>query len=117
MNVLNQKIEKRFAMYHGDCVEVMRGIPDASIHYSIFSPPFASLYTYSNSERDMGNSRDENEFSDHFRFLIRERACSVQKVHFTVKQADFGIGCPNINADSEFSHSFPLRMQDRMDIL
>ena len=72
MNVLNQKIEKRFAMYHGDCVEVMRGIPDASIHYSIFSPPFASLYTYSNSERDMGNSRDENEFSDHFRFLIRE---------------------------------------------
>ena len=58
MNVLNQKINSRYAMYQGDCVETMQGIPDNSVHYSIFSPPFASLYTYSNSDRDMGNSRD-----------------------------------------------------------
>lgn len=58
MNVLNQLIDsaQRWAMYQGDCVETLRGIPDNSIHYSIFSPPFASLYTYSNSDRDMGNS-------------------------------------------------------------
>jgi hypothetical protein len=59
-------------MYQGDCVDTIRGIPDSSIHYSIFSPPFASLYTYSNSDRDMGNSRDGDEFQQHFLYLIAE---------------------------------------------
>ena len=72
MNVLNQVIENRYALYQGDCVEVVRGIPDNSLHYSIFSPPFASLYTYSNSDRDMGNSRDEAEFQEHFLYLVQE---------------------------------------------
>jgi hypothetical protein len=56
----------------GDCVERCQEIPDASIGYTIFSPPFASLYTYSNSERDMGNSKDYAEFEKHFQFLIGE---------------------------------------------
>ncbi|MBR0411098.1 MAG: site-specific DNA-methyltransferase [Eubacterium sp.] len=72
MNVLNQKVDQRYALYQGDCVEVVRGLPDNSIHYSIFSPPFASLYTYSSSDRDMGNSRDNNEFQQHFNYLIEE---------------------------------------------
>lgn len=59
-------------MYRGDCCEVIRGIPNGGIDYAIFSPPFASLYTYSNSDRDMGNSRDYEEFWGHFRFLIGE---------------------------------------------
>lgn len=72
MNVLNQKISNRYALYQGDCVETLQGIPDNSIHYSIFSPPFASLYTYSSSDRDMGNSRDGDEFQQHFRYLIEQ---------------------------------------------
>ena len=72
MEILNQKIDDRYAMYNGDCVEVLKGITDNSIHYSIFSPPFASLYTYSNSDRDMGNSASDNEFYEHFKFLITE---------------------------------------------
>lgn len=74
MNVLNQLIDsaQRWAMYQGDCVETLRGIPDNSIHYSIFSPPFASLYTYSNSDRDMGNSSDGAEFVQHFGYLVAE---------------------------------------------
>lgn len=72
MEILNQKIDDRYAMYNGDCVEVLKGITDSSIHYSIFSPPFASLYTYSNSDRDMGNSASDNEFYEHFKFLITE---------------------------------------------
>lgn len=59
-------------LVNGDCVEQAEALPDDSIAYSIFSPPFASLYTYSNSERDMGNSKDHAEFAKHFRFLIRE---------------------------------------------
>lgn len=71
-NTLNQSVTDDYAMYHGDCVEVTRGLPDNSVHYSIFSPPFSSLYTYSNSERDMGNSANDDEFYKHFRFLIKE---------------------------------------------
>lgn len=70
MKVLDQKITSKYALYQGDCVEVVEGIKDDSIHYTIFSPPFASLYTYSNSDRDMGNSRDNSEFLEHFEFLI-----------------------------------------------
>jgi len=56
----------------GDCVEGVRRLDDNSVHYSIFSPPFASLYTYSNSDRDMGNCRTGDEFAAHFAFLVRE---------------------------------------------
>lgn len=70
MNVLDQTITDRYAMYHGDCVEVMAGLPDESIDLSIFSPPFLSLYTYSATERDLGNSRTEAEFFAHFAFVI-----------------------------------------------
>lgn len=59
-------------MYHGDCVEVAKGLPDKSVGYSIFSPPFASLYTYSNSPRDMGNCRNDADFFFHFSFLVKE---------------------------------------------
>jgi hypothetical protein len=72
-NILNQEFGKNWAAYHGDCVEVMRGIPDGSIDYSVFSPPFSSLYTYSNSERDMGNSNGDEEFYKHYSYLIKEQ--------------------------------------------
>ena len=72
MNCIEQVVTDRYAAYHGDCVEVLRGLPDASVGYSIFSPPFASLYTYSNSPRDMGNVRSDAEFFDHFDFLVAE---------------------------------------------
>jgi DNA modification methylase len=72
MNCIAQDSGESFTIYNGDCVEVLRGLPDNSIHYSIFSPPFASLYTYSNSPRDMGNCRTNEEFFEHFAFLVEE---------------------------------------------
>lgn len=72
MKVLDQVVTDRFALYHGDCAEVVRGLPDASVGYSVFSPPFASLYTYSNSPRDMGNVRDHGEFFAHLAYLVPE---------------------------------------------
>jgi hypothetical protein len=59
-------------LWHGDCVEHVARMASDSIGYSIFSPPFASLYTYSNSERDMGNARDYEEFEQHFKYLLPE---------------------------------------------
>lgn len=70
VSVLDQVIEDRFSIYHGDCVEVVAGIPSDSIHYQVFSPPFESLYTYSASDRDMGNCKDSDEFWRHYLFLI-----------------------------------------------
>jgi DNA modification methylase len=72
MNVLNQASGDNYTVFHGDCVDVLKGIPDATIDYSIFSPPFSSLYTYSNSPRDMGNVRNDEEFFEHFAFLVAE---------------------------------------------
>lgn len=70
--VVDQFFGEDWAMYHGDACEVIKGIPSDSLHYSIFSPPFASLYTYSASERDMGNARTHTEFYEHFQFLVNE---------------------------------------------
>lgn len=61
-----------WTIHLGDCVEVARDLPDDSIDYSVFSPPFASLYTYSNSDRDMGNCKSTSEFYEHFRYLVKE---------------------------------------------
>lgn len=59
-------------LHLGDCVEVCKKIPKESIGFSVFSPPFASLYTYSASGRDMGNCADMASFAEHFRFLVKE---------------------------------------------
>ena len=72
MKCLNQVITERYSIYNGDSCEIMNSIPDNSIHYSIFSPPFADLYVYSNSERDMGNCKSKSEFYEHFKFIAKE---------------------------------------------
>jgi DNA modification methylase len=70
--VFNQTLTEKWSMYHGDCVKVTKGLPDNSIHYSIFSPPFLSLYVYSDSAQDMGNSKTDKEFYTHFEFFIED---------------------------------------------
>lgn len=72
MNVKDQVINNDYALYCGDSCEVLTEIPSNSIHYSIFSPPFGALYVYSNSDRDLGNSRSDGEFNEHFKFIISE---------------------------------------------
>lgn len=72
MDCIDSYITEKFALYNGDSCEILTDIPDNSVHYQIFSPPFASLYTYSNSERDLGNCRSNEEFFEHFEFIVRE---------------------------------------------
>ncbi len=72
ISVKDQAITERYALYNGDSCEILRGIPENSVHFEIYSPPFASLYTYSNSERDLGNCRTKSEFFRHFEFIIRD---------------------------------------------
>lgn len=72
MDVIAQTIKDKYAIYNADSVELTKNIPDNSIHYTLFSPPFSSLYTYSNSDRDMGNCKGDDEFVTHFKFLAQE---------------------------------------------
>lgn len=70
---LNEAHGSGFVAYNGDCVDVARQMPDESIGFSVYSPPFGSLFVYSNSAADMGNSASDDEFADHYRFLVREK--------------------------------------------
>lgn len=71
--VKRQVITDRYAIYNGDCIEVMQSFPDESFHGSIYSPPFAGLYHYSSDERDLSNARDYDEFFEHYGYVIREK--------------------------------------------
>ena len=72
MQCIDQESGDGWTLINGDCVESLKGLPDHSIDYSIFSPPFASLYTYSNSPRDMGNCTSHEAFLWHFGYMIDE---------------------------------------------
>lgn len=70
--VIDQAFGDNWALYCGDCVQVLPGLPEGSVDFTVFSPPFAELYVYSDSEADMGNSRDADEFFQHYRYLVPE---------------------------------------------
>ena len=99
---------ENWTLHLGDCVDVSREIADGIIDYTIFSPPFSSLYTYSNSDRDMGNSKSGDEFFEHFGFLVKDmlritkdgRLCSVHCMNLpSSKQNDGYIGIKDFRGD------------------
>lgn len=69
---LNSQLGERYAAYQGDCVDLLRQYPDACVDFSVYSPPFGSLFVYSESVADMGNSTDQ-EFAEHYGFLVAEK--------------------------------------------
>lgn len=70
--VIDQRVTEEYAVYHGDCVEVLRGIPDNSLHMSMSSPPFSSLYSYTDATEDMSNVRTNDEFIAGMEFMVAE---------------------------------------------
>lgn len=72
MAVVPPTVTDQFALYNGDCVEVMRTLPEASMHLSVYSPPFGGLYQYSSDERDLSNCLNYDEFFEHYAFVVRE---------------------------------------------
>ena len=70
--ILDQVITDRYAIYNGDCMDVMRTLPSESIDGSIYSPPFVGLYHYSSHERDLSNARNTDEFLTHYGYVIDE---------------------------------------------
>lgn len=98
-----------WALVNGDCVEGVGGLPDDSVDLSVYSPPFISLYTYTASERDMGNCASKDEFFEHFGFLIREllratkpgrlTCCHVQQVAAMLERDGY-IGLKDFRGDT-----------------
>lgn len=74
MSVKNQIVTEKYALYEGDCVQAMAAFPDASMHLSIYSPPFGGLYHYSSDDRDLSNCSDYEGFFEHYAFVVRELA-------------------------------------------
>lgn len=72
MAVTDQVVTERYALYNGDCCEVLPTLPAGSVHLSVYSPPFAGLYHYSSSERDLSNARSFDEFMEHYAFVVAE---------------------------------------------
>jgi len=70
MAVKDQLITDRYAIYNGDCIEVMQKLPSESVHLTVYSPPFAGLYQYSSDDRDMSNCISYDEFFDHYGYCI-----------------------------------------------
>lgn len=72
MAVINQQITDRYAIYNGDCIEVMFDMKPESVDLSIYSPPFGGLYTYSSNERDLSNCLTREEFFEHYAFVVQQ---------------------------------------------
>jgi DNA modification methylase len=70
--VIDHRIERDYAVYNSDCIEVMQSLPDEKMHLSVYSPPFGGLFCYSSSERDLSNCRDYDQFFEHYAFVVKE---------------------------------------------
>lgn len=108
MDCLNQYQGKNFYLLNGDTTELIRNFPENSMHFEIYSPPFSSLYTYSNSDRDLGNSKNDEEFFTHFHFITSElfrilKPGRIMAVHCmnlpTSKERDGFIGIKDFRGD------------------
>lgn len=72
MAILDQTITDDYAIYNGDCMEVLPTLPDGSIHLSVYSPPFCGLYQYSSSDRDLSNCAGYDDFFEQYAFIVQE---------------------------------------------
>ena len=113
MAVQDQCVTEDYALYLGDCCDVMPTLPDASVHLSVYSPPFAGLYHNSSSERDLSNCRNYEEFFAHYEFVVRDLARLTMPGRLT------GVHCmdvPSSNTGCDHLRDFPgdiIRLHER----
>lgn len=115
MAVQDQLITDRYAVYLGDCCEVMPTLPDGSVHLSVYSPPFGGLYHYSSSERDLSNCRDYRQFFEHYEYVVRELFRVTMPGRMTAVHC---MDVPSGNSGCDHLTDFPgdiIRMHERLD--
>lgn len=101
MAVGNQKITDRYAVYEGDCCEVVKGLKPASVDLSVYSPPFSGLYNYSSADEDMSNCRDDDQFLRHYGFLVADIAAATKPGRLTV------VHCMDVPKPGQTLSDFP----------
>lgn len=104
MAVTDQTITDNYAIYHGDCIDVMAGLPDKSVHLSVYSPPFCGLYNYSSDDADLSNCNSYEEFFQHYDFVVSEIA------RLTIPGRCSAVHCmdvPSGNSGSDHYIDFP----------
>lgn len=112
--VIDQKLTENYAIYNGDCIDVMQGLPAETLHLSVYSPPFGGLYHYSSDERDLSNCRDYDHFFEHYEYVVREIA------RITLAGRCSAVHCmdvPTGNTGSDAYIDFPgdiIRLHQRM---
>lgn len=113
MAIKDQVIGEDYAIYNGDCIEVMSAIPDASIHLSIYSPPFGGLYNYSSDDRDLSNCTDYDQFMEHYTFVVREKTRITMPGRMTCVHC---MDVPRSNSGTDSYIDFPgdiIRLHER----
>jgi len=106
-------VTDRYALYNGDCVEVMQDLPTGSIHLSVYSPPFGGLYNYSSNERDLSNCASYDEFFDHYAFVVNELARLTMPGRMTAVHC---MDIPSGNSGTDHLIDFPgdiIRLHER----
>lgn len=108
MALIDQILTDRYALYNGDCVEVMQSLPEGRVHLSVYSPPFATdrggLYCYSSSDRDLSNCRDYEDFFEHYDFVLREIHRVTMPGRFTAVHC---MPVPSGNTGKDWQFDFP----------
>lgn len=114
MAIIDQDITDRYAIYNGDCIEVMAKIPSDSIHLSIYSPPFCGLYQYSSHERDLSNCDSYDQFFEHYEFVVSEIARITMPGRITAVHC---MDTPNSNSGRDSYTDFPgdiIRLHEKL---
>jgi hypothetical protein len=114
MDVMDQIITDKYALYNGDCVTGMQRLPDGCVHLSIYSPPFAGLYVYSSSNRDLSNCADYDAFFAHYEFVVRELARVTLPGRMTAVHC---MEVPRSNSGTDSLLDFPgdiIRLHERL---
>lgn len=113
MAVNDLLLTENYALYNGDCVEVMQSMPDECIDLSVYSPPFGGLYHYSSNDRDLSNCKDYGEFFDHYAFVVRELARITKPGRMTAVHC---MDVPSGNSGTDYLIDFPgdiIRLHER----
>ncbi len=113
MAVMDQVLTDQYAIYCGDCIEVMRTLPPERVHLSLYSPPFGGLYHYSSSERDLSNCKDYAEFFDHYAYVVRELYRLTMPGRMTAVHC---MDVPSGNSGTDYLVDFPgdiIRLHER----
>lgn len=111
--VETQKITDQYAVYEGDCVEVMAKLPAESVHLSVYSPPFGGLYHYSSNDRDLSNCRDYDQFFEHYAFVVEQISRVTLPGRMTAVHC---MDVPSGNSGTDFLIDFPgdiIRLHDK----